>query len=230
MASISKGISKETKKKSLRDLGKRVAAHSGNNGFSWTILPHLISYKPAQATIKRSVACFDLDLTLIVTKTGRRFASGSSDWKWFNEKVVEKLQSTASDHTLVIFSNQGGVVAHDKTAKSLVTFKAKIELIFTELNSLGISDIILYACPKMPAALKKDPKYNSSSEENPFVQNRKPNVGMWEALKKDFSMDSFEKCFFVGDAAGRKGDFSDSDKKFAENAGLRFLTPEEFFV
>ena len=34
---------------------------------------------------------------------------------------------------------------------------------------------------------------------------------------------------YVGDAAGRLGDFSDSDKGFAEAAGLHFQTPEEFF-
>ena len=35
--------------------------------------------------------------------------------------------------------------------------------------------------------------------------------------------------FFVGDAAGRKGDFSDSDKKFAEAVGVRFFNETEFF-
>ena len=34
---------------------------------------------------------------------------------------------------------------------------------------------------------------------------------------------------YVGDAAGRLGDFADSDKGFAEAAGLNFRTPEEFF-
>ena len=52
-----------------------------------------------------------------------------------------------------------------------------------------------------------------------------------------------KKCFFsnsssspdaslstyVGDAAGRLGDFADSDKGFAEAASLKFQTPEEFF-
>jgi bifunctional polynucleotide phosphatase/kinase len=38
-----------------------------------------------------------------------------------------------------------------------------------------------------------------------------------------------EKSFFVGDAAGRKGDHSDTDRKWAINAGLRFHVPEELF-
>lgn len=36
--------------------------------------------------------------------------------------------------------------------------------------------------------------------------------------------------YYVGDAAGRKNDFSDSDKAFAINADLHFYTPEELFL
>lgn len=35
-----------------------------------------------------------------------------------------------------------------------------------------------------------------------------------------------EKSFFVGDAAGRKGDHASTDRKFADNIGLPFHTPE----
>lgn len=35
-----------------------------------------------------------------------------------------------------------------------------------------------------------------------------------------------DRSFFVGDAAGRKGDHSDVDRKFSDNAGLKFHTPE----
>ncbi|CAG8741921.1 8830_t:CDS:2, partial [Funneliformis caledonium] len=46
-----------------------------------------------------------------------------------------------------------------------------------------------------------------------------------------------ERCFYVGDAAGREenwkhntqGDWNDTDRKFAENIGIKFHTPEEFF-
>jgi len=41
--------------------------------------------------------------------------------------------------------------------------------------------------------------------------------------------------FFVGDAAGRqyskgKGDFSSTDRKWAQNIGITFYTPEEYFL
>lgn len=40
---------------------------------------------------------------------------------------------------------------------------------------------------------------------------------------------SLEESFFVGDAAGRKGDHDDCDKKFAETIGVKFHTDNEFF-
>ena len=35
-----------------------------------------------------------------------------------------------------------------------------------------------------------------------------------------------KRSFFVGDAAGRPKDFAGTDRKFAENIGLKFKTPE----
>lgn len=68
---------------------------------------------------------------------------------------------------------------------------------------------------------------------------RKPLIGMWSFIETKIlsgSLIDYEKSFFVGDAAGRdekkpfkKADHSDADLKFAQNVGIRFLTPEEFF-
>lgn len=49
---------------------------------------------------------------------------------------------------------------------------------------------------------------------------------------------NLRSCAYVGDAAGRpknwkhgmKKDFSDSDRAFAANIGIQFLTPEMFFL
>tara|TARA_A100001015_G_scaffold176204_1_gene195965 strand:+ start:557 stop:1201 length:645 start_codon:yes stop_codon:yes gene_type:complete len=38
-----------------------------------------------------------------------------------------------------------------------------------------------------------------------------------------------QKSFFVGDALGRFGDWSDSDKQFAINCGIKHYSPEEIF-
>ncbi len=57
--------------------------------------------------------------------------------------------------------------------------------------------------------------------------NRKPNIGMYEMCKE--LLPNTKIYTYVGDAAGRPQDFSDSDLQFAKNARLRFLVPEKVF-
>lgn len=76
---------------------------------------------------------------------------------------------------------------------------------------------------------------------------RKPMPGMWHALEDVYRAQGVEigllhialsqptsahnaldksSSFFVGDAAARKNDFSGSDRKWALNVDIPFLTPE----
>ena len=57
---------------------------------------------------------------------------------------------------------------------------------------------------------------------------RKPARAMWDAVVAGRAWDARES-FYVGDAAGREHDWSDSDKRFAEAAGLAFATPDDVF-
>ena len=72
---------------------------------------------------------------------------------------------------------------------------------------------------------------------------RKPLTGMWQQLQENYNDDvmlQLDKCFYVGDAAGRpelgKGatkrrkDHSLADRLFAHNIGISFYTPEEHFL
>lgn len=54
----------------------------------------------------------------------------------------------------------------------------------------------------------------------------KPNPKMFQENITSFNE---RLSFYVGDAAGRSGDWSDMDKVFAANVGIAFKTPEEFF-
>ena len=56
----------------------------------------------------------------------------------------------------------------------------------------------------------------------------KPNKFIFDKFIGDYNIDK-ENSFFVGDALGRKSDFSDSDKIFAENIGIKIYSPEKFF-
>jgi bifunctional polynucleotide phosphatase/kinase len=56
----------------------------------------------------------------------------------------------------------------------------------------------------------------------------KPNPEMFHAVVPKTKFNP-EKSFFVGDALGRPNDWSDSDKKFAENIGISIVEPEDIF-
>ena len=72
---------------------------------------------------------------------------------------------------------------------------------------------------------------------NKYDIYRKPNIGMWQVVRDLYLEQGYEidlsTSLFVGDAAGRMGggrgrvkDHSDTDFKFALNAGIPFITPE----
>lgn len=152
----------------------------------------------------KKVAGFDLDGTLIKTLSGKKFPIDENDWTWLYESIPYALQRISSDFIIVIFSNQLGV-SMGKTTESQLRKKSK--QIYDELN---IPMIFMYAI--------KDDNY------------RKPRVGMW----KKILLDKVKRRghFFVGDAAGRNGDHSDVDRKFAYNIGadaIKFMTPDYYF-
>lgn len=167
-----------------------------------------------------SIAAFDMDDTLITTKLGQVFSEGRGDWKWLHPTVPAKLKDLVQrGFRIVIFTNQGGIntkgTADDAKAKEIM---GKIDDISVELD-LPLTAVV---------ATKDD-------------SARKPSRFMWdwfcENLNKGVEVD-LSQSFFVGDAAGRKvktlagrdKDFSCTDRKFAHNVGVRFLTPEEFLV
>jgi len=58
--------------------------------------------------------------------------------------------------------------------------------------------------------------------------DRKPHSTMWDSIIGAREWD-LKKSYFVGDAAGREGDWSDSDAMFAKAVGVKFKTPEDVF-
>jgi len=156
------------------------------------------------------VAAFDLDDTLIRTKSGKKFAISDDDWQPFCPEVLSTLRSLqASNYQIALLTNQLGISKGKQSAQS---FMNKLNTIITEWS---IPIVVIAA-----------------TVENHF---RKPSIGMWtmlaDLMSKHGSTDlDLLKCFYVGDAAGREGDFSCSDRKFAANVGIAFQTPEEFFL
>jgi bifunctional polynucleotide phosphatase/kinase len=61
-------------------------------------------------------------------------------------------------------------------------------------------------------------------------EHYKPNTILFDSLTTNKKFINKQNSFFVGDALGRKDDFSDSDKVFAENIGIQWIAPETFFI
>lgn len=146
--------------------------------------------------LTRNIACFDMDSTLIKTKSKKKFSKDADDWVWWSCEVTGKLKEChKANYSIIIISNQNGIKNEDHKDKLI----QKIKNISKELNVPFLARF----------ALLRD-------------VYRKPNTGMF-----DFKYDD---AFFVGDAAGRQGDFSASDYKFALNLNIPFYTPEEYFL
>lgn len=59
--------------------------------------------------------------------------------------------------------------------------------------------------------------------------DKKPNTTMFDIIIKTKKIDMV-RSFYVGDALGRQGDWSDSDKKFAENINIKKIySPDDIF-
>ena len=158
------------------------------------------------------VAAFDMDGTIITTKSGKKFAKDSHDWKWLFPNIPEKMHQLYKEgFMIVIFTNQKGV-GNNKIPLSNFTTKFK-----------NISDEL--SIPINFFLASKDDYY------------RKPCTGMWDILSNLCSNISLDKSFYCGDAAGRPigwkfgalKDFSDSDRLYANNIGIKFYFPEEYF-
>ena len=169
---------------------------------------------------KLAIAGFDMDDTLVMPKSGNTFAKGRNDWTWLHPSVPEKLrQLHATGHAICIFSNQSGI-----GGKAWDEGKA---------NELRGKILDLNAAAKCPISA-----FISCAEDT----YRKPTPEMWLHAVKHFTAAGFDvdtgRSFYCGDAAGRhvltmagrKKDFSCSDRKFAYNAGVPFHTPETFFL
>lgn len=178
-------------------------------------------------TKRTKIAAFDLDCTLIISVSKKKIGKDAADWKWWAPIVPGELRKLfQNDYQVIIISNQAGLnLKHDpKTVKSdqkrLSDFKTKVNAI---LESLDLPTTLY-------AATQKD-------------LYRKPRNGMWTEMLEDYDLDEGDgvnlvESFFVGDAAGRQGDsdgmgkrdFASSDRDFASNTGLKFMTPEEYFL
>lgn len=180
---------------------------TSNSGGVWEEIDNkeLLIYTPVACEGKAKIASFDVDGTIIKTKSGARFPKDAQDWTWYLGDIKAKLAKLIEqDYKLVFFTNQGGLGNNTSKIKD---FKIKIENVVASL-SLPVQVYISLA--------KK--------------MYRKPRTGMWDTLvksKNDCVAIDMSKSFYVGDAAGREKnwapkrnkDHSNADRLFALNIG-----------
>ena len=160
---------------------------------------------------KYDVIFSDLDGTLINTISGETFPKGIWDMQ-IRFDVLDKIKEIKPTYLLIV-SNQGGIESGFVDAHN---FRVKSEYI-----TRAIREYCGCECYAM---------YCTTNDKTDLY--RKPNVGMLENLLKSYVGDDFDcikqKCLMIGDASGKEGQFSDSDKKTAENYGIDYMDVEEF--
>lgn len=160
----------------------------------------------------KKVLFIDLDSTLIKTVSGKTFPEDITDFRVqlpVLNKIKEKLPNLIHFY---IVSNQGGIGKFISEAD----FTTKIE---------AISDLCFFYLNERKLLMYYDYIYCASNNKN--NPNRKPNTGMLKELCYNHNL-SYDKKEMIGDASGKPGDFSDSDKKCAENFGIDYIDVRDF--
>lgn len=162
---------------------------------------------------KKRILFADLDGTLIDTISGNPFPEGIWDMQ-FKWDVLNAIKEYGFE-ILFIVSNQGGI------EKGFVDERhfCKGKMNYIQFSLMEFLDI-----PVEYDYCKFNDKYN---------QYRKPNTRMLEDichkhLPKHNIIASKKEMLMIGDASGKEGQFSDSDKKTAENFGIDYFDVEDF--
>lgn len=146
----------------------------------WKEKDNLLILQYGSAVYSNKIASFDVDNTLIETASGKKFATGPTDWKLI-KGVLSKLKSLSREgYSIVLFTNQLGI---SKGKPTKAEFKEKIEAVADKLQVPLL----------MVASMARD-------------IFRKPCTGMWKHVLENENGTvevDVQSCFYVGDAAGR---------------------------
>ena len=162
----------------------------------------------------KKVLFIDLDSTLIKTISGKTFPEDITDFRVqlpVLDKIIEKMPNL---EMFFIVSNQGGL----KTITDKYLFKSKIYAIENICRG--------YLSSRLDYLSFIDDLYCCSMDKNNSY--RKPNTGMLEQLYNQYRVESTNDCIMIGDASGKPGDFSDSDKRCASRFFIDYIDVRDF--
>lgn len=159
----------------------------------------------------KNILFCDLDGTLIETISGETFPKGIWDMR-IKLDVLDAIKKLNPEYVLIV-SNQGGIENGFVDAQK---FSIKLFYIVELINEYCGCECYAMYC-------------DTNNKSDPY---RKPNTKMLENLLEDYVGDDVEyikqKSLMIGDASGKEGQFSDSDKKTAENFGIDYMDVDDF--
>lgn len=160
---------------------------------------------------KYNIIFSDFDGTLIKTISGETFPKGIWDMQ-IRFEVLDKIKEVKPEYLLIV-SNQGGIESGFVDADD---FRAKSEYAARAIREYCDCECYAMYC-------------GNNNKSDPY---RKPNVGMLESLLEKYVGDDFDYLksvsLMIRDASGKAGQFSDSDKKTAENFGIDYMDVDDF--
>lgn len=151
----------------------------------------------------------DLDGTLIQTISKKDMPIGIYDMR-FRFDTLNAIKQLSPTH-LYIVSNQGGIEI-GKVKQDHFNAKIKyVECAIQEYCNIKNDNIGYIYC-------------STNDSENKY---RKPNPQMILDIIDKCHIDK-DACLMIGDSSGYQGQFSDSDKKAAENCQIDYLDVSDF--
>lgn len=159
--------------------------------------------------IKKKVLFIDLDDTIITTISGNTFPTDVTDFKIRKEVLDKIVEVFPTLYYVEIVSNQGGIPQFVDEQDFIGKIKAIESFMQKYLRNHTGRNIFVNSlyCPS-----------------NAEICMRKPNTGMLES----YSSWKKSELIMIGDASGKEGDFSDSDKQCAKNFGIEYIDIEDF--
>ena len=159
---------------------------------------------------KKVIFC-DLDGTLIETISGETFPKGIWDMR-IKFDVLDAIKKLNPEYIFIV-SNQGGI---ESGFIDELDFRTKLTYI-----AIAICRYCRCECYTMYC--------DTNNKSDPY---RKPNTKMLKTLLNDYVGDDLgyikSVSLMIGDASGKEGQFSDSDKKTAENFGIDYMDVDDF--
>jgi D-glycero-D-manno-heptose 1,7-bisphosphate phosphatase len=148
---------------------------------------------------------FDVDGTLVETKSGETFRKTADDWQWLPGRLAKLQELHQQGKMLALASNQGGVAFGYMHEEAIRWELAKTA------NEVAFG-IPYFICCTHPKAVYT--QYQKNDER------RKPGPGMLIEAQEHFKIGPIH-TLMVGDRP--------EDEQAAQNAGVAFMWADDFF-